>query len=185
MSAEPENSATTGDQRRCLGISVQAKASHLRASDGREIPFTRAILAVRNECEADIIDFSLHITLGQEGGTVQDVTHVLTAPPASLPPGGGVSWDVYDLLLPAHPGTASKVHMFGYRAALNWRFDLAVWAAFRRSDGSQHEQTPVSRWALRWHLADTVTGAVELAIEEEKELIGTPDRNSQGSAGAV
>ena len=169
MTAEPENSTITGDQRSCLAISVQAIASHLRASDGREIPFTRAMLTVRNNCKEDVIDLSTNATLGQEGGTVQDVTNALTAPPASIPPGGSITWDVYDLLLPAHPGTASKVHMFGYRAALNWRFDLAVWAAYRCSAASPLEQTTVSRWVLRWHVADTATGAVKLAIEEGKE----------------
>jgi hypothetical protein len=169
MQGTPEGKPGRDDQERCLVFSLQAAASHLRASDGREVPFTRAILLVRNACESDVIDLSLHTTLGQEGGTVQDVTHALSGSPASLPPGGSIIWDVYELLLPAHIGTASKVHMFGYRAALNWRFDLAAWAAYRRSAVSPPEQTPVSRWVLRWHVADTVTGAVELAIEEGKD----------------
>ena len=116
-----------------------------------------------------MLDLSLQVTLGQEGGTVQDVTQALTAPPASLPPGGRISWDVYDLLLPAHPGTGSKVHMFGYRAILNWKFDLAVRAVYRRGAVSSSEETPVSQWVLRWHVEDTVAGAVELAIEERKD----------------
>jgi hypothetical protein len=169
MQRTPEGKPEQDDQKRCVVFSLQAFASHLRASDGKEIPFTKAILTVRNACAADVVDLSLHVTLGQEGGTVQDVTRALSAPPASLPPDGRISWDVYDLLLPAHPGTASKVHMFGYRAALNWRFDLAVRAEYRRAAGSPPGQTPVSRWSLRWHVPDTVTGAVELAIEEGKD----------------
>lgn len=110
-----------------------------------------------------------HATLGQEGGTVQDVSHALSGPPASLPPGGSVSWDVYDLLLPAHPGTASKVHMFGYRVVLHWRFDLAVWAAYCRMADIPHVLTPVSRWALRWSVPDPSTGDLVLAIEEGKK----------------
>jgi hypothetical protein len=157
------------NEARCIVFSLQAAASNLRASDGREVPFKRAILLARNVCESDVIDLSLHTTLGQEGGTVQDVTHAIAGSPDSLLSGGNISWDVYELLLPAHPGTASKIHMFGYRAALNWRFDLAAWAAYRRSAVSPPEQTPVSRWVLRWHVADTVTGAVELAIEEGKD----------------
>jgi hypothetical protein len=169
MQRTPEGKPERDDQERCLVFSLQAETSHLRASDGREIPFTKANLLVRNACESDVIDLSIHITLGQEGGTVQDVTHGLSGFPPSLPPGGSLRWDVYELLLPAHPGTASKVHMFGYRAALNWRFDLAAWAAYRRSPVSLPELTPVSRWILRWQVADTVTGAVELAIEEGKD----------------
>ena len=152
----------------CVQISLVSQASHLKTSDGREIPFTRAVLEVRNACDAEVLDLSLHVTLGQEGGTVQDVTQALTAPPASLPPDGRISWDLYDLLLPAHSGTSSKVHMFGYRAVLNWRFDLAVRAAYRHGALFSSEETPISRWVLRWHVADTVAGAVELDIEEGK-----------------
>jgi len=125
---------------------------------------------MRNVCDVDVSDVVLHATLGQEGGTVQDVTHALARPDAaSIQPGDAVSWYVYDLLLPAHPGTASKVHMFGYRAVLNWRFDLAVWAEYRLSGSTGPEQTPVSRWALRWSVPDPATGAVVLAIEEGKK----------------
>ena len=165
----PEGNAGRDDQERCLVFSLQAADSRLLASNGKDIPFTRAVLTVRNACTAALIDMVPHATLGQEGGTVQDVTHALSrTAAASIPPGGTVSWDVYDLLLPAHAGTASKVHMFGYRAALNWRFDLAAWAEYRRAADSPPVRTPVSRWALRWSVADTSTGAVVLAIEEGK-----------------
>lgn len=169
MTLEPDNSAGRGNQGCCLAITVQASASHIRASDGKEIPFTRAVLSVSNRGESEVIDLSLQATLGQEGGTVQDVTRPLSGSPASLPPNESISWDVYDRLLPAHSGTASKVNMFGYRAVLNWKFDLAVRAEYRRSAVSPHEQTPLSRWILRWHVPDAVTGAVELAIEEGKD----------------
>jgi hypothetical protein len=153
----------------CLVISLEPAVSHLQASDGRKVPFTRAVLSIRSACTAELIDLSPHATLGQESGTVQDVTHVLSGLPARFPPGKSVSWDVYDLLLPAHPGTASKVHMFGYRAALNWRFDLAVWAEYRLSADSPLVRTTLSRWVLRWSVPDPSTGAVVLTIEEGKD----------------
>ena len=160
----------TGGSDLCLDISLQAVPSHLRASDGREIPFTRAILTIRNVCNEEAVNVVPHATLGQEGGTVQDVTSSLSpSAPSSIPPGGTFSWDVYDLLLPAHPGTASKLHMFGYRAALNWRFDLAAWAEYRPSASSEPLKTPILRWSLRWRVADPSTGAVGLTIEEIKD----------------
>jgi hypothetical protein len=139
------------------------------ANNGKEISFARAVLTLRNGCASELIDVVTHATLGQEGGTVQDVSHAISGPSTSLPAGASVSWDVYDLLLPAHSGTASKVHMFGYRAALNWRFDLAVWTECRRSADSPSFLTPVSRWALRWNVPDPSTGAVVLTIEEGKD----------------
>jgi hypothetical protein len=155
----------------CLDISLQSAASHLKASDGREIPFTRAILTIRNVCVSEVFNIVPHATLGQEGGTVQDVTGSLSnTAPSSILPEGVASWDVYDLLLPAHPGTASKVHMFGYRAALNWRFDLTAWAQYRPSVTSETLETPVFRWSLRWSIADPAAGSVALTIEEIKDV---------------
>jgi hypothetical protein len=161
-----DGKAPTGGREGCLDISLQPAASHIRASDGREIPFARAILTIRNVCNTELVDVVPHATLGQEGGTVQDVTSSLShAASSTISPKGTVSWDVYDLLLPAHPGTASKVHMFGYRAALNWRFELAAWAEYRVSGSSEPVQVPVSRWALRWSVKDAATGAVDISIE--------------------
>lgn len=165
MPENPEENSSVGGGHRCLDISLQPMASHLKASDGREVSFTRAVLTVRNVCEEEVLNVLPHATLGQEGGTVQDVSaslsHVI---PASIPSGETIMWDVYDLLLPAHPGTASKIHMFGYRAALNWRFDLSAWIEYRTSAASA--RTPVSRWALRWSIADPDEGKIGLTIED-------------------
>jgi len=151
----------------CLAVALQSLASSLRASDGRDVPFARAVLTLRNGCLTDVVDLVPHASLGQEGGTVQDVSGAFAGAAAVLPPGGSLHWDVYDLLLPAHPGTASKIHMFGYRAALNWRFDLAAWAEYRLPGTAKPTLTPVARWTLRWRLAEASDGAIELAIEEE------------------
>lgn len=169
MADTSEERAATGGGNQCLDISLQLVTSHLKASDGKEIPFARAILTLRNVCDAEAVDVVPHATLGQEGGTIQDVTNSLShAAPFSIPPGGTVSWDVYDLLLPAHPGTASKVHMFGYRAALNWKFDLVAWVEYRPSVSAEPLKTPVLRRSLRWSVVDPATGAVGLTIEEIK-----------------
>ena len=151
-----------------LVISLRPVASRIRASDGRDIPFTRAVLTISNSGDGEAAGLVPHATLGQEGGTVQDVTHAFGGPAAApVPPGGSVTWDVYDLLLPAHQGTASKVHMFGYRAVLNWRFELSAWAEYRVA-GAAPVRTPVSRWTLQWSVPDASTGAVALSIEEGK-----------------
>ncbi|MGE5809433.1 MAG: hypothetical protein ACM32I_09930 [Nitrospirota bacterium] len=165
-----EGTSGREDQARCLVVSLEPAVSRLAATGGREIPFTRAVLTMRNACPAELVNIVPHASLGQEGGTVQDVSGAFPGTgAASIPPGGTVSWDVYDLLLPAHPGTASKVHMFGYRAALNWRFDLVAWAEYRRSADSPPVRTALSRWVLRWSVPDSSTGAVALAIEEGKD----------------
>jgi len=158
------------DQEQCLVISLQAADSRLVASNGKEISFSRAVLTMGNTCSEELVNVIPHATLGQEGGTVQDVSSAFPENAgASIPPQGTVNWYVYDLLLPAHPGAASKVHMFGYRAVLNWRFDLAVWGEYRHAAGAPLVRTPVSRWTLRWSIPDPSTGDVVLAIEEGKD----------------
>ena len=170
MPDRPEGKTGRDDREHCLVISMQAADSRLLASNGKEVSFTRAVLTVRNACSTELLDMVMHATLGQEGGTVQDVSNAFPGNAgASIPPRGTVSWDVYDLLLPAHPGTASKVHMFGHRAVLNWTFDLAVWAEYRLPGSSGPVRTPVARWVLRWHVPDPATGAVALVIEEGKD----------------
>lgn len=154
----------------CLNISLQSLASHIRASDGRDTPFARAILTIRNMCAAEVVNVMPHATLGQEGGTVQDVTSSLSqSAPLSIPAGEAVTWDVYDLLIPAHPGAASKIHMFGYRAALNWRFDLTVRAEYQSALSSVSGRTPVLRWTLLWSVENPSTGEVTLTIEDLKD----------------
>ncbi len=152
----------------CIVVSLDREASRIKASDGREIPFTRAVLKLANDCGAEAVELVPHATLGQEGGTVQDVSSAFAGSVPSIPAGGAMRWDVYDLLLPAHPGTASKVHMFGYRAALNWRFELAAWAEYRVPPAAEPARTPAARWILQWTVPDPATGAVELSIEEGK-----------------
>jgi hypothetical protein len=152
-----------------LAVSLRSVASSLRASDGRDIPFVRAVLTVHNAGPAAVIDLVPHASLGQEGGTVQDVSGAFPGTPVALAPGGVLEWDVYDLLLPAHPGTASKIHMFGYRAALNWRFDLEAWVGYRLPDAPGPLRTPVARWGLRWSLVGAPGGPVALFVEERSD----------------
>jgi hypothetical protein len=169
MSYAPDEIAPTGERGSCLDISLQPVASFIHTSDSREISFTKAVLMIRNVCDFELVNVDPHATLGQEGGTVQDVTSSLSQPAySSLPPGRTASWDVYDLLIPAHPGSASKIHMFGYRAVLNWMFDLAAWVEYRPSGSSVVVRTPVSRWALRWSIANPTSGEVGLTIEDLK-----------------
>ena len=165
MPESPDESKGTDNRDPGFAISLEPLASQMRASDGRDIPFTRAILTIGNGSVTEVVDLTIHASLGQEGGTVHDVSHALAGVASSIPPGGIVRWDVYDLLIPAHPGTDSKVHMFGYRAALNWRFDLAVWAEYRLSGSIGPMQTAAARWALRWSVTDPSTGAVGLTID--------------------
>ena len=162
---------TTQSQEGGLEFSLRAVPSELRVTGGREIPFKRAILSMRNTGNAAVVRFVPHATLAQEGGSVQDITDTLTQAKTAeaLTPGEAVEWDVYDLLVSAHPGVASKVHLWGYKAILNWWIDLAVWTEYFSSNDTAPLHTPISRWKLRWTPAHSILEEVDLYVEAVKK----------------
>lgn len=158
---------TTKVQDSGLEFSLRAVPSELRVTGGREIPFRRAILSMRNYGNTALVRFVPHATLAQEGGSVQDITEVFSRAVTmeSLPPGEAVEWDVYDLLLAAHPGVASKVRLWGYKAILNWWIYLTVWAEYYPSDDTTPLQTSIFKWKLRWIPAHSASEEIDLSIE--------------------
>ena len=154
-----------------LEISLRAVPSRIGTSGGKEVPFKRGILSVRNIGQTVVVGLVPHATLGQEGGSVQDVSEAFSRSKTmeSIQPGEPVEWDVYEHLLPAHAGAASKVHMFGYRAVLNWWFELVAWTEYRCQDAATSLQTPITRWKLRWSLAKPPMDEVNLDIELVKD----------------
>jgi len=150
-----------------LELSLQSVPQKLRVTGGAEISFSRAFLSIRNTGHAAVVGFVPHATFSQEGGSVQDVSEALSKSNSmdSIPPGKAAAWDVYDLLLAGHPGVASKVHLWGYKAILNWQFNVAVWAEYKTSKSDLSLHTPVSRWTIRWTAAKTALDVVDLIIE--------------------
>lgn len=166
MKSEKTAKDTAANKKCLLEISLHAVPSGIKVSGGKEIPFSRAMLSMRNSGNAAAFDIEPHATLGQEGGSVQDVSEGLIRGKTlqSIPPGGTLEWDIYDQLLPAHPGAASKVHMFGYRAVLNWWFDVTAWIKYRCPDVDASLQTPVFKWKLRWSLIRDPEDTIDLSI---------------------
>lgn len=150
-----------------LKFSIATIPSTLRAAGGREIPFVRAILSLRNTGETKAAGVVPHATFSEERGLVHDATEALRRAAAadSIPPGGELQWDVYDLLLAAHPGVASKVHLWGYKAVLNWWIDLSAWAEYREEGAETPFRAGVSRWKLRWSPTEPSSETIDLTIE--------------------
>jgi len=162
-----EKNATEKRQELNLEISLIPVPSKFSVTGGREVPFNRAILSIRNASNATVVGFIPHATLAQEGGSVQDITEALfrTKTVGSLPPGGTLKWDMHDLLLAEHPGVASKVHLWGYKAILNWWFDLTIWVEYQSSDIATPVRTATSHWKFRWSPAKPTLEDVDLSIE--------------------
>ncbi len=150
-----------------LKFSIEAVPSTLRVTGGREIPFVRPILSLRNTGDTEATGIVVHATLAEDRGIVHDATEALgrATTADSMPPGGELKWDFYDLLLAAHPGGASKIHLWGYRAVLNWWIHLSVSAEYRQEGTREPLQTGVSRWKLRWFFPEPSAERIELALE--------------------
>jgi hypothetical protein len=150
-----------------LQFSITTVSSTLRVAGGREIPFVRAILSLRNTGDTIAAGVVPHATLSEERGLVHDATEALrrAVTADSIPPGGELQWDVYDLLLAAHAGVASKVHLWGYKAVLNWWIDFSAWAEYRGEHAAAPVRTSPSRWKLRWSPAEPTAEKIELSLE--------------------
>jgi len=159
--------AAEGNTMGNLDFTLRAFPSTLRITGGREIPFARAILSLRNAGGVTAAGVVPHATLSEERGLVHDAAEALkrAMPADSIPPGGELTWDVYDLLLAAHPGVASKVHLWGYKAALNWWIDFSAWAEYREEGADSPVRTGICRWRLRWSPVEPTAERVELSIE--------------------
>ena len=160
---------TPTKQKSDMEISLQVVPSKLGIRGGKEISFRRANLSMRNTGQIALLAVVPHATLAQEGGagSVHDGTEALSRARTveSIPPGEAIDWDVYDLLLDAHPGVAGKVHLWGHKAVLNWWFELAVWAEYRTANDAAPQKTPVSRWKLCWRSLGTSSDEIDLAIK--------------------
>jgi hypothetical protein len=170
----PDTKATetkTESKESCLEISLQAVPSTLEVSGGREIKFPRAILSMVNTGRTAFVGVVPHATFAQERGIVHDATEALSRSKIveSIQPGESVKWDVYDLLLVAHPGVASKVHLWGYKAVLDWWLDFVAWAEYRTPDVAIQQQTPKHQWRLRWSPAKSQADEIDLALEVVKD----------------
>ena len=168
MSDDLEKKAGLLDDREGpLTITLEAVPSTLKIAGGREINFTRAILVIRNIGLEPMRDLIPQATLVQEGGLPEDVTEALAKNLGDrpLPSGETLQWDLYDLLVAGHPGVASKVHLFGYKAVLNWWFDVSVQVEYGLSELASPLRTPIFTGRFRWTAEKSSLDRVDLAME--------------------
>lgn len=168
MATEMESPAgTPADRSSPLTLELESVPSTLQTAGGKAIRFTRALLVIRNMGLKPLQGLFLRVTLSQEGGRPQEIAQDLTPALAGgeFPPGERVTRDLFDLLAAGHPGVASKVHLFGYKAVLNWWFDLTVGADYRVEGESVRQETPPFRARFRWNALPGALDQVDLSIE--------------------
>jgi hypothetical protein len=149
-----------------LKIGLEAVPSMLEIAPRGEIKFPRAVLVMRNAGPEPVQVSISQASIFQEGGMPLDVTKALNKNLIGrfIPPGDPLSWDLYDLLMAEHPGVAGKVHLFGYKAVLNWWFELSAQADYQLSDGSLPVPMPLFQAKFRWNAAKPDLEKIDLSI---------------------
>jgi hypothetical protein len=150
-----------------LKIWLEAVPSALKIAPGGEIKFPRPVLVIRTVGPDPVKVLISQASIFQEGGLSQEVTEALNKNLIDrfILPGDTLKWDLYNLLMAEHPGVASKVNLFGYKAVLNWWFELSVKTEYRLSDGSPPVQTPLFRAKFRWNASKPDLERVDLSID--------------------
>ena len=148
-----------------LEIGIEAIPAILKTTGGREIQLTRAILVIRNTGPQPVSSLTPQATLAQESGLPHELSPDLKKDlPESLEPGALRQWDLYDLLAAGHPGVSSKVHLFGYKAVLNWWFTLTARVDYRPA-ASAPLRTSSFQARFRWNSQPPSLDKVDLAVE--------------------
>jgi hypothetical protein len=161
----------TKNEESYLEISLEAAPLKLETSGGREITFIGAMLSMANTGIAVLVGVVPHATIAKEGGLIHNATGAPSRSKIveSMEPGETVKWDVYDLLLVAHPSLVSKVYLWGYEAVLGWWLEFVAWAEYRTPDVATPLQTPKHRWKLRWSPAKSQADEIDLSWEVMKD----------------
>lgn len=147
-----------------LQVSVTPRPAARSLPSGRELVFTDAVLSIRNGGDRPLPGLVPLLSVRQDETTLGEESDVLLAkwPAGGLAPGEEVEWGLYDLLQAVDRGFASKIHLFGLKAALNWSFHLEVKASWR--GGSESSQAPVFRAAFRWRVVEGAPGGIGLEV---------------------
>jgi hypothetical protein len=168
MTIDPEENGGLADTRNSpLEICLEAVPSTIKKSSGGAIHFTRAVLVIKNVGLEPVQGLTPRAVLTQENGMSHEVTAAMARElkDDALPPGGTIQWDLFGLLADGHPGVASKVHLFGYKTALNWWFTVSAEADYRLGGGSSPRRTPPFKARFRWNAKPNALDEVDLSIQ--------------------
>jgi hypothetical protein len=125
-----------------LQIEKCAVALHYAGAEG--VTFEDAVLIVENNGASTIGEVVLGLRVSQEGKVPFEgnISPAILEMPDGLDAGASLRMSVFRVLQKTLPGFASKVNMFGYKAALNWSYEIVV------SIGDAEALAKTIRWSL-------------------------------------
>ena len=145
-----------------LTLSLEQRSVTLHYPGAEGIVFHDAVFVLRNAGDRPADDLSLHVRIAQEqkplAETRVDLSAFDVAP--SLAPGGEARVSLFRIMQKVVPGFGSKVNLFGYKAALNWTYQVSAAPCAAAGGPPVDLQT----WQVRWGPSETDTHRVEVEI---------------------
>ncbi len=147
-----------------LEVAWRPEASELRGPGGKPLPFTDAVLVVRNAGSAPLAGFRATVTVRQEDALLCEARDAMGAALGErvLAPGESVAVGAFALLQEVDPGLASRVHLFGVKALLNWRFRVEAEVSCRAAGGAADRGPARAEFAFHWAPPESPGGPVGL-----------------------
>ena len=146
-----------------LELDVVAREVTLQYPGAEGVVFRDAVLVIHNTGVAPATGVGLQCLVTNEGRVLVDRQVDLTPLgfDSTLEPGREGSSSFFRLLQQVVKGFGSKVNMFGYRAALNWTYQLVA----TPTTGPNSAPAGAERkWQVRWHPSETDADLVEVDI---------------------
>lgn len=140
------------------------KESELHGPGGKPIAFTDAVLVVRNAGAVPVGELRATATVRQEDALLCEARDALGATLAGrvLAPGESVAGSALALLQEVDAGLASRVHLFGVKALLTWRFRVAAEVHCRAADGASGQGKARAEFAFHWVPPESTGGPIGL-----------------------
>ena len=147
-----------------LALAWRPEASELHGPGGKPIPFTDAALVVHNAGAVPLGELRATVTVRQEDSLLCEARDAMGAALGGrvLAPGESVAVGAFALLQEVDQGLASRVHLFGVKALLTWRFRVVAEVDCRAAGGASGRGKARAEFAFHWAPPESPGGPVGL-----------------------
>ena len=139
-----------------LSMSVERREVALNYPGAEGVTFQDAVVVVKNEGSSPMGAVAFSLRIAQEGKVIfeGEVRPSLLNEEDELPGGESLRMSIFMIMKKKVLGFASKVNFFGYKAALNWSYEI---------EASLGEVASISK-AVKWVPSPTDSDLVEVEI---------------------
>jgi len=153
-----------------LTLSVTPHEVELHYPGAEGVVFQDARLVVKNDSGERVGPLVLGLMVTQEGRELYRGDTPLSALnlPETLGPGEETELSLFRALQREVKGFASRVNMFGYKAALDWTFNISAKVATAPQGEGSVVATARQEWVILWSADPTDPKQAILMVEQSK-----------------